>query len=594
VSDASAAAPTGVAALLAAYRDGTLDPRDAVEEAYARAQAAGRPTWISLLPWAHVSERLEALRSAPPDLPLRGVPFAAKDNLDVAGAQTTAGCPAFAYTPAQSAAAVVRLVHAGAIPIGKTNLDQFATGLTGTRSPYGACASVVEPRLISGGSSSRSAVAVADGTVPFALGTDTAGSGRVPAAFNGIVGHKPTRGLVSTRGSVPARLSLDCVSIFAREVGDAARVLEVMTHRDPLDPYARSVAALPAAGPAPRVAVPRAGDLDFVGDAGAARAWDRLRATAAALAWELVEVDVEAFVEAGRLMYDGPWVAERYAAMGAFIARHREGCDETVARIVLEGATARAADLFAAMHRLAALSRAADAVWATADALLLPTAPTVFTHAQVAEEPVARNSVLGTYTNFANLLDCCGVAVPGPARDDGLPFGVTLYGPAGADRRVLDLAARWSGAAPYENMTAPASVALAVVGAHLSGEPLNGELLHLGARLRETTRTAGGYRLYALPGTVPAKPGLVAGGADAGPGIEVEVYDLSPNALGRLMAAVPAPLTIGTITLADGRAVKGFLCEAHAVRDAADITHHAGWRAYRAAGAGADDKPRLA
>ncbi len=581
-----AASPAGVAALLAGYRDGVLDAREVVEEAYARAQAAGRPTWISLLPWGQVSERLAALCRAPADLPLRGVPFAVKDNIDVAGVPTTAGCPAFAFTPARSAVSVGHLVDAGAIPIGKTNLDQFATGLTGTRSPYGECASVVEPRLISGGSSSGSAVATADGTVPFALGTDTAGSGRVPAALNGIVGLKPTRGLVSTGGCVPACRSLDCVSIFARDPGDTARVLDVVGRPDPLDPYSRPAAPSAALGTAPRVAVARAQDLDFFGDAGAAEAWGRVRALAAALAWELVEIDVAPFVEAGALLYGGPWVAERYAAVGAFIEAHGDACDPTVARIVLAGRDARAADLFTAMHRLAELRRAVQAVWAAADALLLPTVPTVFTHAEIAEEPIARNVALGTYTTFANLLDCCAVAVPGPVRDDDLPFGVTFYGPAGTDRRVLELAARWSGVAPAIDGPAPgdpATIALAVVGAHLSGEPLNTELLGLGARLRETTRTARGYRLFALAGTVPAKPGLVADPVGTGPGIEVEIYDLSPAALGHLMAGVAAPLAIGTVTLADGRAVKGFLCEAHAVRDAVDITEHGGWRAYRAA-----------
>jgi allophanate hydrolase len=581
MTQAQAAAPPGVAALLAGYRDGTLNARDVVEDAYARARAAGRPTWISLLAWEHVNERLRALRRARTDLPLYGVPFAVKDNIDVAGAHTTAGCPGFAYRPERSATSVLRLVDAGAIPIGKTNLDQFATGLTGTRSPYGACASVVEPRLISGGSSAGSAVAVADGTVPFALGTDTAGSGRVPAAFNGVVGHKPTRGLVSTRGCVPACRSLDCVSTFARDVADAALVLDVIGQPDPADPYSRTIAALPAVGPAPRVALPRLGDLDFLGDAGAQDAWARVHGVAAALAWEVVEVDLAPFLEAGALLYDGPWIAERYAAVGAFIEAHRASCDETVARIVLEGADVRGADAFAALHRLAGLRREAEAVWAIADALLLPTAPTVFTHAQIAEQPIARNRALGAYTTFANLLDCCGVAMPGPARVDGLPFGVTLYAPAGGDRRALDLAARWSGVAPL----GPEPVGgawLAVVGAHLSGEPLHAELVGLGARLRETTRTASDYRLYALPGTLPAKPGLVAGG-DGGPGVEVEVYELSPEALGRLMSGVPAPLTIGTVRLADGREVKGFLCEAHAVRDAPDITHHGGWRAYRAA-----------
>jgi allophanate hydrolase len=286
---------------------------------------------------------------------------------------------------------------------------------------------------------------VADGTVPFALGTDTAGSGRVPAAFNAIVGHKPTRGAISTRGLVPACRSLDCVSLFTRDVPDAAAVFAVAAHPDPLDPYSRDLPELAPAGPAPRVGLPRGADLTFLGDAQAAGAWERVAGAAAALAWEVVETDVTPFLQAGELLY-GPWVAERHAALGAFIAEHRARCDATVASIVLGAEPLRASELFAAQHRLAELRRAAEPTWAQVDALVLPTAPTVFTHAEIAEEPVARNSALGTYTTFANLMDCCGVSVPGPARDDGLPFGVTIYGPAGADVRVLDLAARWTGA----------------------------------------------------------------------------------------------------------------------------------------------------
>ncbi len=438
--DSKTAAPTlGVAGLLAAYRDGSLDPVDVVTRAWERARADGTPAWISVLPRDEVAGL--AARARGRDLPLGGVPFAVKDNIDVAGVPTTAACPAFARTPGESASVVDRLVDAGAVPIGKTNLDQFATGLVGARSPYGACASVVDPRLVSGGSSSGSAVVVADGSVPFALGTDTAGSGRVPAVCNGIAGLKPTRGLLSTRGVVPACRSLDCVSIFARDAGDLAAVLAVAGGRDGQDPWSRDAPAPPAS---PRViAVPRPGQLVFAGDLGAQDAWEHALAGARALGWSLVEADIEPFLEAGRLLYEGPWVAERDAAVGAFIARHPGQVDPVVAEIVRGAVSATATDAFRGIHRLAELRMAWDRTWEIAEALMVPSVPTIPTHEQVAEEPFATSAMLGTYTNGANLLDLCAVAVPCPVRPDGVPFGVTLLAPAGADARLLALAAAW-------------------------------------------------------------------------------------------------------------------------------------------------------
>jgi len=376
-----------------------------------------------------------ARRARESELPLGGLPFAVKDNIDVAGVPTTAGCPAFARTPA----AVELLVEAGAVPIGKTNLDQFATGLVGARTPYGACVSVVDPRLVSGGSSSGSAVVVADGTVPFALGTDTAGSGRVPAACNGIVGLKPTRGLLSTRGVVPACRSLDCVSLFTRDVGDLAPVLGVVARRDPADPWSRG-APVPQRAPE-AIAIPRR--PGFAGDVGAARAWEEALAAARAVGWTLVEVDAEPFLEAGRLLYEGPWVAERDAAVGAFIARHPGAVDPIVAAIVRGAAGQTATDAFRGIHRLAELRLEWDRTWELAGALMVPSVPTIPTHAQVAQEPFATSAMLGTYTNGANLLDLCAVAVPCPTRPDGMPFGVTFLAPAGADARLLALAAQW-------------------------------------------------------------------------------------------------------------------------------------------------------
>jgi allophanate hydrolase len=574
--------------LLADYRDGSSDPAQVVARAYERARSSADPAWISLVPWKRVKASLARLPAASMDLPLYGVPFAIKDNIDLAGVPTTAACPAYAYTPDESAFAVARLVAAGAVPIGKTNMDQFATGLTGTRTPYGACASVVDPRYVSGGSSSGSAVVVADQTVPFSLATDTAGSGRVPAAMNGIVGFKASLGAIGTRGVVPACRSLDCVSLLTTSVADAARVLAVAIGHDPADPFSRADrGVLPGAGTAmpaggARIAVPRPDQMVFAGDRFAAAAWEVARARAVALGWELVEVDYEPFAEAARMLYEGPWIAERFAAVGPFVAEHRRDVDPIVRRVIMAARDHSAADAFRAGHRLAELRLATRGVWEATDALLLPTVPTLFTAAEIADEPIVRNALLGTYTNFVNLLDLCAVAVPGGVREDGLPFGISLIAPAGADRSLLTLAAHWQGEAGAPAAATKETVRLAVAGAHMTGEPLNHQLVGLGASLVETVNAAPGYRLYALPDTSPAKPGLVGGGPADAPGVELEVWELPVAGFGKLVAGVPAPLVIGTVALEDGRRVKGFLCEADAVAGALDITAYGGWRAYRA------------
>jgi allophanate hydrolase len=506
-------------------------------------------TWIS---------QFDELDRALPEGPLHGAQIAVKDNIDVAGLPTTAACPSFAYLPERSAAAVRRLEAAGALIVGKTNMDQFATGLVGTRSPYGACSSVFDPARVSGGSSSGSAVAVASGEVELALGTDTAGSGRVPAAFNGIVGVKPTRGLVSTAGVVPACRSLDCVSVFATSVPDARRALAVLAGPDPDDPYSRTAAQRPPALPL-RLGVPRSCDVDDEG------AW--ASAVAAAPADEIVEIDLEPFLAAGRMLYAGPWLAERYAAVGH--ALDADDVDPVVREVISGGAGWSLADMFRAREVLAALDARTALTWEAVDVLLVPTTPFHPTHDEVADDPIGVNDRLGTYTTFANLLDLCAVSLPAGLRSDGLPFGVTLLAPAFSDAALLDLAARWPRAGEVE---------LAVCGAHMRGMPLNGQLLELGARFVRATVTAPSYRLYALPGG--QRPGLVR--SPGGRPISVEVWRLPAASLGALMTRVPPPLAIGTVELGDGSTPRGFLCESHAVAGAPDISLHGSWQAYLA------------
>jgi len=533
-----------------------------------------QPMWTQLLSTVDV----EAGGAA--DGPLAGLPFAVKDNLDLARYPTTAGCPDLAEGPVatRDATAVRRLRDAGAVPIGKTNLDQFATGLVGTRSPYGACHSVASDRHVSGGSSSGSAVGVASGLVPLALGTDTAGSGRVPAAFNGIVGVKPTRGLVSTRGLLPACRSLDCVTTLTRTVGEAATALSVLVHPDGEDPWSRAAPAVRPTGVAARMrvlAVPdRPLDLDPLHD----KAWQAALVRAGELA-ELVPVDIEPFLDAARLLYEGPWVAERWAGFGHLL--DGPGVDPTVRGIVSAGRSLAAADVFRALDRLAELGRRSGPVWTDADALLLPVTPEHPTLAEVAADPVGVNSRLGRFTNFVNLLDLCAVAVPAGRRPDGLPFGVQLIAPAFADGPLLNLAARWCGEPDQAASTPPGRARLVVCGAHLSGLPLCADLLRLGGSLYQRARTAPGYRMVRLPGPGLPRPGLVPAAGGPPSGLRVEVWELPQQAVGALLETVPEPLALGRLRLSDGSELPGFLCTAP---DGEDISHFGGWRAYLAAG----------
>ncbi|QYK43601.1 MAG: allophanate hydrolase [Paracoccaceae bacterium] len=587
-------------ALDAAYAAGAT-PLDMVEEVIARraALAARDPAvFITATPDGDLRAAARALMAGPRDLPLWGIPFAVKDNIDVGGLPTTAACPAYAYLPGGDATAVARLRAAGAIVIGKTNLDQFATGLNGTRSPYGAPRSVFDPDHVSGGSSSGSAVAVAAGLCAFSLGTDTAGSGRVPAAFNNLVGVKPTPGLVPNTGVVPACRSVDVITVFAGTVADAAAVRRVMDGLDRADPFSRPAAPV-GLPPRPRIGILTGAERAFYGNTEVEALYDAALARAERLGATLVPFDYAPFREAASLLYDGPWVAERLAAVEGFLATNAADFDPTV-RSIIEGARTRTAvEAFRGRYRLEELRHAVAPVWEAVDLLLLPTSPTTCRVDEMLADPVARNSQFGRYTNFANLLGYAAIAVPAGFGPSGLPAGVTLVGPAFSDDALVPFAAAMHAAAacgmghdrsaPLPPAPAPeipdGMIPILVVGAHLSGMPLNGELTGPGGVLVGAATTAPGYRLYALPGTVPAKPGMILDPAFSGPGIAVELWALPPAAFGAFAARIPAPLGLGKVTLSDGRAFPGFLCEAHAVADAVEVTSFGGWRAWLAQGA---------
>ncbi|MEA3117943.1 MAG: allophanate hydrolase [Paraburkholderia sp.] len=585
------------------YAQGNLTPIGCVDEILRRIEAVDRPeVWTQRVAADTLRARaaqLEALHRAESAavferMPLFGVPFAVKDNIDVAGMPTTAACPEFAYTPHESAFAVQLLLKAGAILVGKTNLDQFATGLVGVRSPYGAVRQVEFPERVSGGSSSGSAVAVAAGCVAFSLGTDTAGSGRVPAGFNELVGLKPSLGLVSKRGVVPACKSLDSVSIFANDVADAWHVLSQLARFDTLDSFSRRLPALGLTQGPVRMGAPA--HADFYGDTMAEQAFRATLDTVfTRLACSPAYIDMEPLRQVAELLYDGPWVAERRAAIGAFFDAQRAAMDPVVAAVIAKADRYSAVDAFNAQYRLAELKRQAEALFADIDVLIVPTTPTHPTIAQVQANPIELNSQLGYYTNFVNLLDLCALAVPCVRRGDGLPAGITLIAPAGADHRLAVLGAEIQsiffdrqGADGIEYRPLPTdepSVTLAVVGAHLRGQPLNPQLLEAGARFLEATHTTPDYQLFALADTTPAKPALVHAPAADGHtrAIAIELWQVPLRHFGQFVARVPAPLGIGTVQVADGRRVKGFICEPSALMAAAparDITAYGGWLAY--------------
>lgn len=574
-----------------AYAKGAT-PLDLVEEIIARRHAATDPA-IFITPVADDDLRAAArdLMAGPSDLPLWGVPYVAKDNIDVAGLPTTAGCPAYAYDPAQDAAVIARLRAAGALCIGKTNLDQFATGLNGTRSPHGAPRSVFDADYVSGGSSSGSAVAVASGLATFGLGTDTAGSGRVPAAFNNLVGIKPTPGLVPNTGVVPACRSVDVVTVFAGCVGDGIAVREVMDGVDAGDGFTRPAQPV-GIRPKPRIGVLVGAEREFYGNAAYEALYDAAIARAESLGATVVPFDYAPFREAAALLYDGPWVAERLAAVEEFYATNAANFDPTVGEIIGAAGRYSAVDAFNGRYRLEELRAQVAPVWDQVDLLLLPTSPTIYKVADMLADPVTKNSHFGRYTNFANLLGYAAIAVPAGVTPDGQPGGVTLIGPAFSDDGLAPFAAAMhqaagcgmgrdtSAAIPALDATAipKGMIALAVVGAHLTGMPLNHQLTDAGGRLIAETTTEAGYRLHALDGTVPPKPGLIRD--PDGAAIKVEIWALPDAGFGRFVTAIPAPLGIGKLTLADGSAVSGFLCEPHAITNAKDITDFGGWRAY--------------
>jgi allophanate hydrolase len=631
--------------LLAGYAARRFTVTEVMEHVLVQIERApDRHVWISRLPREQVMAYAQAFDAKSPDsLPLYGVPFAIKDNIDLAGVATTAGCPDYAYTPTVSSFVVQRLLDAGAIPVGKTNLDQFATGLVGTRSPYGACLNAVNGEYVSGGSSSGSAVAVASGLVSFSLGTDTAGSGRVPAAFNNIVGLKPTCGWLSTSGVVPACRSIDCVSIFALTSDDAARVASVAGAYDRTDPYSRLTGmstAIGAPGPpspggpegksgdpiAPsglfpshpamegrpqatrtfRFGVPRAAQLEFFGDAEYENLFREALQRLEKLGGTRVEIDFAPFRAAAKLLYEAAWIAERYVAVGDFIKQHPQSVHPVTRQLIEASRDFTAADAFRAHHSLMAAKRAAAEAWGDIDVLITPTTGTIYRIADVDADPIRLNANLGFYTNFVNFLDYAAVAVPAGFRSDGLPFGITIVGPAWSDLPLLALADRMhrvsgktAGAlrtslpakSPYTATATPGSselpaqtpaierIAVAVCGAHLEGLPLNPQLTSRDATLVRRTRTAPLYRFYALPGGPPFRPGLIRV-AEGGASIDVEVWAVPAEHFGSFVAGIPAPLGIGKVELEDGERVCGFICEGHAAAGAEDITALGSWREY--------------
>lgn len=562
---------------------------DVLQDVFTRIAAVDDPgIFLHLADLAALEGQIAALGAYDPSRPLWGVPFAVKDNIDVAGMPTTAACPAWTYMPERDAFAVARLREAGAIPIGKTNLDQFATGLVGTRTPWPVPRNALDPKIVPGGSSSGSAVAVGHGFVPFALGTDTAGSGRVPAALNGIVGLKPSLGMISASGVVPACRTLDTISIFARNVPDAYGVLQAITGFDAADPYNRKITA-PALRPAPpviRIGVPDATSRKFFGDtlqaAAFARDLDQLSQRGA----HIVEMDFTPFFDVANMLYEGAWVAERHSVIEELLTTQPDAVHPVTRAIIGKAAGLSATDAFRGIYRLAELRRICEPLIAEVDMLAVPTIPTFYTCGDLEADPVTPNSNLGTYTNFVNLLDLCALAIPTSARNDGRPGSLTLISPAGQDAAQAAVAMAFHGLPVTADGLTDDKIAIAVCGAHMSGLPLNRQLTELGGSFLKATSTAPCYSFYALAGGPPVRPGLVrreTGGAS----IMLELWSLPKSALGHLMCQIPAPLGLGSIELEDGSRATGFLCEAAGTLGAKEISATGGWRQYLSEGVAA-------
>ncbi len=585
-----------IGSLRAAYAAGTVTPADVIDAMFARIEALGDPgIFITLGEKATLLNQARALAEYDAQMPLWGIPFAVKDNIDVAGLPTTAACPDYLYLPERDSTVVALLRSAGAIPVGKTNMDQFATGLVGVRSPYPIPRNAIDPRLVPGGSSSGSAVAVAHGLVSFALGTDTAGSGRIPAGLNNIVGLKPSLGALSTTGVVPACRTLDCVSIFALTVEDAYRVFSVAATPDASDPYSRSFAAgrYGRRPPSLRIGVPAPTDRRFFGDQFMKDAYDAALAKIEGLGCTLIEVPFADLFAVASLLYEGAWVAERYAAIRDFFDAHEASLHPVTRGIYAAAKSLTAADAFGGFYSLQAYKSRLAPMLAGVDLLCVPTAPTHYTLSDLEAEPIRENSRLGTYTNFVNLLDMSGIAVPSGTRADGRPASVTLLGVAGRDALAATLAAElhaasgltlgatgWAQPKPVIAIAEPSGIPVVVVGAHLSGMPLNRELTSRGAVFDRAITTSPNYRLFALAGQIPPKPGLVRTSGADGVAIETEVWRLAPEAFVSFVAAIPAPLSIGTISLADGSSAKGFVVESAGLVGATDISSYGGWRSY--------------
>lgn len=590
------------------YLNGTLDPEEVIREIIRRAERDKEMNiWIEPPAEAQIAPFLAALKELnPQEHPLWGIPFAVKDNIDVKGLPTTAACPEFAYQPDADAAVVARLVAAGAIPVGKSNLDQFATGLVGVRSPYGETHNALRPEYISGGSSAGSAVAVARGQAVFSLGTDTAGSGRVPAALNGLVGYKPSLGAWPVRGVVPACASLDCVTVFAHNLEDALTVDRAARGFDAADPWSRSVKREATALPG-KLLLPEA-PLDFYGPHADEyrRSWERAEAVVQGLGLPVERVDCTLFSEAAAILYDGPWVAERWADLAGFVESHREAVLPVTESILSSGAAERhtASSLFQAMHRLQQYKRAAELLLRDA-VLVLPTCGGTWTREQVAANPVGANSEMGRYTNHCNLLDLSAVAIPAGEAAGNLPFGITLFALADSEHLLAGAGellaegdspgredglgesagssagaeageAGGTGAAAGAELPASSMVTLAVCGLHMRGFPLEKQMLEHGARFWQEARTAACYELVKLP-TVPAKPGLLRQAA-GGSSIKLELWQMPLASLGSFASLIPAPLGLGRVILADGREVTGFICEGYAAAGAENVTAYGGWR----------------